>query len=46
MWKIKTFKTQAAMNAFIQANANRIQYSQVFINNKYAIEYRPLRRIA
>ena len=50
MWKIKTFKTSAAMRRFIETHPN-IQYQEVFINQanltqpRCAIEYRPLRII-
>jgi hypothetical protein len=45
MWIQKEFKTQKAMDIFIEKNKNRIQYSEVFINNGYCIEYRFLRKI-
>ena len=43
MWKIKTFKTQELMDAFIKRNEGKIQFVEVFVNNAYAIEYRKLR---
>ncbi len=43
MWTIKVFKTREKMNKFIQKNEGRIQWVEVFVNNGYAIEYRPLR---
>lgn len=45
MWIGKTFKTRLDMNAFIARNKGKIQYQEVFVNNKYAIEYRKLRRV-
>jgi hypothetical protein len=42
VWKIRTFKTRAAMMATIAKGG--IQWQEVFINNGYAIEYRKLRR--
>jgi hypothetical protein len=45
MWTIKTFKTRDAMMRFIARNEHRIQYREVFVNNAYAIDYRPLRFI-
>jgi len=45
MWIKKEFKTRKAMNAFIKKNENKIQYEEIFMNNKYCIEYRKLHRI-
>jgi hypothetical protein len=45
MWTVKTFKTLAAMRAWIDRNAYRVEFREVFINNGYAVDYRPLRRI-
>jgi hypothetical protein len=45
MWIQKEFKTQKAMNAFIERNKHKIQYQEIFINNGYCIEYRLLRKI-
>ena len=45
MWIIKTFKTREAMENFLKKNAGKIEYTEVFINNGYAIEYRKLRII-
>lgn len=45
MWAIKTFKTKESMQKFIAKHGNKIQWNEVFINNKYAIEYRKLIRI-
>jgi hypothetical protein len=42
MWTIKEFKTKQAMNKFILSHAKKIQWVEVFVNNKWAIEYRPL----
>jgi hypothetical protein len=33
------------MEAWIERNKHRIQYEEIFVNNAYAVEYRPLRRI-
>ena len=43
MWQIKTFKTKEKMIDFINKNKNKIQYTEIFINNGYAIEYRKLK---
>lgn len=45
MWEFKEFKTQEAMERFINKNKHRIQYEIVYINNGFAVEYRKLRRI-
>jgi len=46
MWKIKQFKTKSELNLFIELNKFNMQYSEVFINNAYGIEYRPLQNIS
>jgi hypothetical protein len=45
MWQIKTFKTRAAMQAFLDRHASKIQWVEVFVNNAYAVEYRRLRKV-
>ena len=45
MWIIKTFKTKEKMHNFIDRNKGKIQFTEVFINNRYGIEYRKLRKI-
>jgi hypothetical protein len=45
MWQVKKFKTNEAKNAWVEKNAHRIQWNEVFINNAYAVEYRALRII-
>jgi hypothetical protein len=45
MWIIKEFKTREAMDKFITRHSGKIQWQEVFMNNKYAIEYRKLRTI-
>lgn len=45
MWIKKVFKSQSAMNNFIEKKQGKIQYVEVFVNNGYCIEYRKLRRI-
>lgn len=43
MVKIKTFKTKEQYKKFIDKNKNKIQYTNIFINNvNYAIEYKNL----
>lgn len=42
MWKTKTFRTKKEMDRFIDVYGHRIQWSEIFINNGYGIEYRML----
>jgi len=45
MWQIKKFKTEAAQEAWISANASKCQIVRLFVNNGYAVEWRKLRVI-
>ncbi len=45
MWKIKKFKTRQELNAWLDKNKHKVQFVEVFMNNAYGVEYRPLRRI-
>lgn len=45
MWKTKIFKTKKAFNDFVTKNQNKYQMTEVFVNNAYAIEYKPLIKI-
>lgn len=45
MWRTKTFKTQEAMQAWLDKREGRIQYNEIFINNGYGVECRKLRKI-
>jgi hypothetical protein len=45
MYKIKTFKTIEARDAWLLKHDGLIQFDEVFINNGYGIEYRYLRRV-
>ena len=45
MWKIKEFKTREEMLNFIDKNKHKMQWHEIFINNKYAIEYKRLIKI-
>lgn len=42
MWQFKKFKTREAMIKWVNSHAN-MQIVEVFINNGYAVEYKPLR---
>ena len=43
MWQTKTFKTRKGMNEWLKQKNGLIQYEEVFINNGFAVEWRPLR---
>jgi len=45
MWTIKEFDTREDMNRFIEKYKHRLQFTEVFINNGFCVEYKPLRRI-
>ena len=45
MWKTKEFKTREKMNTWIEKNAHKFQWVEVFINNSFGVDYRRLRRI-
>lgn len=44
-WKVKTFKTIEARDAWLLKHDGLIQFDEIFINNAYGIEYRYLRRV-
>jgi len=54
MWQIKLFRFKTtsdsvrakdAMRQWLAARAGAIQYVEIFVNNAYGVEWRPLRRI-
>jgi len=45
MWKIKEFKSRDAFQKFWDEHKNKYQMKEVFINNRYGIEYKPLKKI-
>ena len=45
MWSTKTFKTKESFDKFWQKNKNKYQMQEVFINNAYGIDYKPLKKI-
>lgn len=45
MWQVKTFKTQESMNKWIAKNKHKYQIDIIYVNNAYAVEYRPLKRM-
>jgi len=42
MWNTKIFKTKAAMNQWIEKNNHKHQCYEIFVNNAYGVEYKPL----
>ena len=45
MYTIKAFKTKESMNQWLEKNSSKIQYTELFINNGYGLEYRKLRKV-
>lgn len=45
MWKIKEFKNRDAFQKFWDEHKYKYQMEEVFINNGYGIEYKPLKKI-
>jgi hypothetical protein len=45
VWKIKKFKTRRELVAWTATRGHRYQWHEVFINNAYGVEYRPLQII-
>jgi hypothetical protein len=45
MWQTKTFTTQDELKRFLKRNYGKYQFIQIFVNNAYGVEYRPLRRV-
>lgn len=45
MWQTKHFKSFKQQEEWIEANKNRYQISRIFVNNGYAVEYKPLTTI-
>lgn len=45
MWETKEFSTREEMEEFIDEYGNDIQWEEVFIDNAYGIDYRPLKKI-
>jgi hypothetical protein len=46
MWQVKHFRSFKAQCAWIDHNQHRFQITILFVNNRYAIEYRKLRVLA
>jgi hypothetical protein len=51
MWRTKTFKTLAALEAWVRKHEHRYQWVQIFINqpsrrhNGYGLEFKKKRRM-
>jgi hypothetical protein len=45
MWSTIEFKTKKSMEEFIKSNKSKYQMDEIFVNNKYCLEYRKLRVI-
>jgi hypothetical protein len=45
MWKIKTFKTLKELNRFKDANKNKFQMVEVFLNNSFGLDCKKLKKI-
>lgn len=45
MWNIKKFKSFESYAKFIDTKKHLYQIEPLFINNVWAVEYRPLRKV-
>ena len=45
MWETKLFKSFKQQEEWIEANKKRYQISRIFVNDGYAVEYKPLTQI-
>lgn len=45
MWEVKEFKSAKAQNVWVAKNSGRYQITPLFVNNGFAVEYRPLVKI-
>lgn len=43
MWQIRHFKTAKTQQRWIDANQRHAQIEVLFVNNGFAVQYRPLR---
>ncbi len=44
-WKTKEFKTKEQMDAWVSKNNSKYQMQEVFINNAFGMDYKPLLKI-
>lgn len=45
MWQTKVFKTREAQLKWIDKHDHRVQWQEIFVNNAYGVQYRPLNRV-
>lgn len=45
MWQTEIFATREEMNAWLEERDGEIQYNEIFVNNAYGVEWKPLRMI-
>ena len=45
MWKIKTFKTEEAMQKWIARHKDCMQITEIFVNNGFGVEYHKLHKM-
>ena len=45
MWTVKKFKSFEAYASFIDNNKHRYQITPLMVNNAWAVEYKPLRKV-
>lgn len=45
MWIIKDFQSQEAMDKWLKKMEGKIQYTEIFVDNGFALEYRELKVI-
>lgn len=45
MWETKYFRNERQMNAWINENKNKYRIDVIFVNNGYAVEYKPIKSI-
>lgn len=45
MWNTKIFKTKELLQKWVIANDHKTQWQEIFVNNAYGVEFKPLRRV-
>lgn len=45
MWETKKWGTRPEMLAWIAKHQHKFQIVEIFIHNRYAVEYKPLRQM-
>ena len=41
-WTLKKFKTQEQMDKWVLTNKNKYQIEEIFVDNGFCVEYKPL----